>query len=125
VVSPDFDVLAASLRSDSGDLRSYLEVLAAKLEDAFPGRTRVDRRGGVFGRGEVERIVLRLGKEEYELRSERGEPVAFRRSIVRGITLKNEELSLEAWVDDLSRALVAEADQSERGREAVEKLLGI
>jgi hypothetical protein len=42
---------------------------------------------------------------------------------VRGIALKNEELSLEEWIDDLSRQLAEEAGQSERGRAALQRLI--
>lgn len=122
--SYDFDVLAASLRRDTGDMRAYLNALASKLGDAFPQRVRIKRRRGLFGRrGEVERILLRLGNGQYELRIEDGEPVGFRRSVVRGITLKSDELSLEAWIDDVIRALVTAAERSERDRQSVEKLL--
>jgi hypothetical protein len=43
--------------------------------------------------------------------------------VVRGITLKNEELGLDEWTDALAAQVVAEADRSERGRLALEKLL--
>ena len=46
----DMDLLAASLRPDTSDLNAFVESLAAKLEDAMPGRARVDRRrSGMFG----------------------------------------------------------------------------
>jgi len=34
-----FDLSAAGLRADGGDLRISVEVLAAKLESSLPGRT--------------------------------------------------------------------------------------
>jgi hypothetical protein len=37
--------------------------------------------------------------------------------------LKNDELGLEEWIDDLSAELVAEAERSERGRAALERML--
>jgi hypothetical protein len=42
---------------------------------------------------------------------------------VRGITLKSEELGIDEWIDSLAAEVVAEADRSERGRLALEKLL--
>ena len=38
-----FELLAASLRSSGGDLESFVEVLADKLERALPGRVVVER----------------------------------------------------------------------------------
>jgi len=46
-----------------------------------------------------------------------------RRNVVRGIALKNEELSVERWIDDLSAELLRAASESERGRLALQKLL--
>ena len=45
------------------------------------------------------------------------------RSVVRGIALKNEELSLERFIDEVSAALVRAADETTRGREALQRLL--
>jgi hypothetical protein len=43
-----FDLLAASMRADAADLHTFLEVLAAKLESALPGRVTVRRRAGLL-----------------------------------------------------------------------------
>ena len=49
-MEPNLDLLAASLRADTSDLRAYVESLAVKLEEAVPERVRVERRrGGLFG----------------------------------------------------------------------------
>ena len=40
----DMDLLAASLRADSSDVNAFVESLAAKLEEAVPDHTRVERR---------------------------------------------------------------------------------
>jgi len=40
----DFEMVAASLRADSADLRTFVEALAAKLEGALPGRCEGDWR---------------------------------------------------------------------------------
>jgi hypothetical protein len=42
---------------------------------------------------------------------------------VRGIVLKNEELAFDEWIDALSHDLTEAAEQSERGRLALERLL--
>ena len=139
--TPDFELLAASLRADATDLRAFVEALAVKLEGALPGAIKVERGGGgLFGGGRkrVEQISVGLGSDSFELESDDGrvrcsrrtakqrlrrhQPTA-RRTVVRGIALKNEELTLDEWIDAVSRALVAEAESSERGRAALGRLL--
>jgi hypothetical protein len=125
VTTDDFDLLAASLRADTGDLRAYVEALAAKLEGALPGSVRIERRGGgLFGGAKrVARLALTLGSDELQLESDDGRVSCRRRTVVRGIALKNEELSLDAWIDAVSQALVAQAAESEHGRVALGRLL--
>jgi hypothetical protein len=120
----DFELVAASLRADTTDLRAFVEALAAKLEGALPERTEVQRSGGrLGGRKRVRSIAVRLGEDEYRLEANDGAPACARRVVVRGIALKNEPLELEAWIDAISRALAEEAAGSERGRAALARLL--
>jgi hypothetical protein len=118
----DFDLLASSLRADAGDLRAFVEALATKLEGAFGERTRVERSGFLGGK-RVRRIAVRLGEDEFALDHAEGRVECRRRTVVRGIALKNEDLPLDAWIDDLSRGLVAEASETERGRAALQRML--
>lgn len=120
--SASFDLLAAALRADATDVRTFVEALATKLELSFPERCRIDR-GGLLGKKHVKRIAVELGDGRYELANEDGAVSARRSSVVRGISLKSEELSLEEWIDRLAAELVAEADRSERGRDALQRLL--
>jgi hypothetical protein len=71
----------------------------------------------------VRRIEVTLGDQRYEAEAERGRVTCRRRSVVRGIALKTQELDLGAWIAALSRDLVEEADRSERGRQALGRLL--
>ena len=122
----DFELLAASLRSDTRDLAVFLDALASKLEGALPQRTRVFRRRGLFAqRKQVARIEVELGEERYVLRLDGGALEAQRAKAVRGVVLKNELLGLEEWVESLARAIAAEARTSEHGRLALERLLGV
>jgi hypothetical protein len=93
------------------------------LEGAFPDRARIERKG-LLGPKRVRRVAVNLGDDEYELEHDEGRVACRRRSVVRGIALKNEELPLDRWIDELSRGLVAEAGSTERGRQALERLLG-
>ena len=119
---PDFDLVAASLRADAEDLRVFVESLSKKLEQLFPGRCRVQR-AGLFGKGSVREVSVEIGDGRYELSHDDGAVSARRSSVVRGITLKNEKVELDEWIDLLAAQLVAEANRSERGRLALQKML--
>src|SRR5690349_9466508 len=114
--APDLDLLAASLRADATDTAAFLEALAARLESALPGQVEVQRKGGLFGGGKrVRRIAVRLGDSHYEIEGEHGALTARRRSVVRGIALKSEELGVDAWIEGLSADLLELAQRSEQG----------
>jgi hypothetical protein len=120
----DLDLVAASLRADAADLDAFVEALAVRLEGALPDQVDVDRRGGLLGgRKRVRRIEVALGDQRYEAEADRGRVTCRRRAVVRGIALKTQELDLDAWIEALSKDIVEEADRSERGRQALARLL--
>ena len=117
-----FELLAASLRADARDLDTFLEALATKLSAAFPDNTKVERKG-FRGSGRVRAIDVELGEHRYRLERESSGPSCSRARTVRGIVLKNDELGLDAWIDALAQDVSESAEQSERGRVALERLL--
>lgn len=120
----DLDLLAASLRADSSDLTAFVESLAAKLEQAVPGRARVERRrSGMFGPRAVRSITIDLGDRRLELRHDGGAVQTRCSKLSGGIVLKTEPLEVEAWLAALSEALAVEARRSEATRKALERLL--
>ena len=120
----DLDLLAASLRADTSDLRAYVESLAAKLEEAVPGRVRVERRrGGLFGPKAVRSIALDAGDRRLALECRDGAVEARVASVSGGIVLKNETIGMHQWVAAVGEALAAEARRSETTRRALERLL--
>jgi hypothetical protein len=125
VDAPDFDLVAASLRADSGDLETFVEVLATKLEVSFPGHVKVERKGSRFvpGARPVRTISVPLGDSTFELEQDAGRVTCFRKAVVRGIALRTEELPLGDWIDGLSAALLAESASSEAARAALERLV--
>jgi hypothetical protein len=122
VEAGSFELLAASLRADARDLDAFVEALAAKLTTAFPQSTRVERKG-FRGGGRVRALDVELGEHRYRLSVQSGRPACSRARTVRGIVLKNEELDLDEWIESLARDLAESAEQSERGRVALERLL--
>ncbi len=121
-MAQDIELVAASLRADAGDVGVYVEALARKLEQSFPNTSTI-RRSGLRGKGPVRAITVAVGDSRFELEHRDGMVATRRSSVVRGITLKSEELSLDAWIDALASNLVEEAERSERGRQALENLL--
>lgn len=117
-----FELLAASLRADARDVNAFFEVLAAKLSASFPESTDIDREG-FRGRGRVKSISVTLGEHRYGLQRNPAGVTCLRASAVRGIVLKNEVLDLDDWINSLSHDLTGAAEQSERGRLALERLL--
>lgn len=120
----DLDLLAASLRADSSDLGAFVESLAAKLEEALPGRVQVERRrSGVFGPRAVRRIMLDSGGSRLELRLQ-GQAIETRCSrLSGGIVLKSELVDTDTWLRGLSDALAEEAKRSATTRQVLERLL--
>jgi hypothetical protein len=125
VAPVDLDLLAASLRADSSDLGAFAEGLAAKLEDALPGRVKVARtRRGLRGPKLVRKITVDAGDQRLELLRSDGDAIETRRSrLSGGIVLKSEALATDAWLAALGEALTAEAERSEQTRQALERLL--
>ena len=119
-----FDLVAASLRADSNELKTFLEALAAKLEPALPGRVRVQREGGLFKRERpVRSIHVQLDARLYEV-FQAGAAVEARMShSVGGVILKHEVVRLEDWITELSRHLAHHAESSAQAREALERLV--
>ena len=92
----DLDLVAASLRADSSDLTAFVESLAAKLEEAVPGRVRVDRRrSGMFGPKAVRGVAVDLGDQRLELRADGGAVQTRCSRLSGGIVLKNEVLDTD------------------------------
>ena len=120
----DIDMLAASLRADAGDLGSFVEALAAKLEEAVPGAVRVERRrDGMFGRKRVRRLTLDAGGRRLELRAADGRVQTLCSRLSAGIVIKNEELDTDDWLRALGEALAVQAQSSKTTRLALERLL--
>ncbi len=122
-----FDLAAAGLRADGGDLRISIEALAAKLESSLPGSARVERAGGgLLGRGQkhVRCVRVELAGTRYELRADGARLEGSRERQVGGISIKREPLDPQAWVTALTEDLRAEAQRSSEARAALDGLLG-
>jgi hypothetical protein len=120
----DIDLVTASLRADTSDLRAFVEALAAKLEDAVPGAVAVERRrDGMFGPKQVRRIAVEASGQRLELRID-GSAIQTRCArLSGGIVLKSEEMPTDEWLRTLGGALADQARISQSTRQALERLL--
>lgn len=120
----DLDLLAASLRADTSDLSAFVESLATMLEEAIPGRVRVDRRrSGLRGPKLVRAVAVDLGDRRLELLVENAAVLTRSSRLSGGIVLKSEAIATDAWLAALGDALAEEAKRSETTRRALERLL--
>lgn len=119
------DMLAASLRADSTDLKAFLEALAVKLEGALPTQTAVMRQNRLFSREHpIREIIVTLGEYQYRIVHEQRQPLITQRAkTVRGIVLKTDQMSMDQWINELATDLAQEANQSSQARIALERFL--
>jgi hypothetical protein len=121
-----FDLLAAALRADAGDSEVFLRALASKLEGALPDHVVVRRKRRLLGgAGPIEMVAVTFGDERLELGPDGRSLVGRRVRVVRDIAISNDELTVDEWIDALSRRLAEEAESSERARMAMERILGL
>src|SRR5947208_17081314 len=121
----EVEMLAASLRASSTDLKAFMEALAAKLEGSLPNQTTVVRHSSLFSREHpVKEIAVVLGDYQYRIGRERQGPIiAQRAKVVRGIVLKTEQIPLEQWIEELAGELAQVAASSAQARSALERFL--
>jgi hypothetical protein len=122
--SLELDLIAAALRADAANLVTFVEALAAKLEEAVPGLVAVERgRGGLRGRRRVQKLAVDAGGERLELVPHRDGIEARRARVSGGIVLKTEPIDMDEWMHGVSAALAREAARNGRARAALERLL--
>jgi hypothetical protein len=119
------EILAASLRADTTDLKAFLEALAVKLEGSLPNHTMVTRHSSIFSREHpVKEINVTLGDYQYRISRERQGPIITQRAkVVRGIVLKTDQIPLEQWIEELAAALAEVAASNSQARMALERFL--
>ena|SRR5215469_469554 len=127
--SPSFDMVAAALRADSGDIAIYARVLTESLGESLPAgcvsvtRTR-SMSDKMTGRpGTVSKVAIRLGEQVLTLSVDRGAPVAEICREVRGIVLSRQQVPIDKWAAELARALVGYAEQNAVTADALRKLV--
>ena len=114
--------LAASVRADFASADSFLERMASTLSSAFPERTAVERKGGLFSGKKTASVKVSCDDGEFRLRREGTGVVAERVHVVRGITLKTERLAPADWLTALCESLAEMARMNAGAGEALRRL---
>lgn len=120
-----FGVAATLSKQYAADQRVFLELLAAMLAGALPEEAEIVKRGGLFSKKTIAKVVVAFGDYRYTLEDPgRGPLLASRTRIVRGIALKTEQIPVEEWLAELSANLDERARTSAAAREALSRLVG-
>ncbi len=120
-----FGVAATLSKQYAADQRAFLELLAAMLDSALPDEAEVVKRGGLFSKKTIAKVIVNFGDYRYTLEDPgRGPLQASRTRIVRGIALKTESIPVEDWLDELSANLDERVRTNATARAALERLIG-
>jgi hypothetical protein len=123
---PDFDLVAAALRADAGDVVTFMETLATKLEATLPGLVAITRvKSGFRGPKRVQAIALDSGSDRLELARSGAGLEAVRSRISGGIVLRRERLDTDAWLQALAEVLSEQAQRSQQTRQALARMLDV
>jgi len=122
--SQDLDLVAAALRADLSDISAFVEGLATRLELALPGFVQIARtRSGFRGPKVVSRISVNCGDTRLELQRDGNNVQTVRARTSGGIVLKTEQVDIDGWLQTLAETIAAQAQKSERTRQALEQLV--
>jgi hypothetical protein len=121
--TPSFEsasVAAILTQRGREDRAALLDDLVVMLAEVVPG-TRVERT--LLGR-RVTALHLPIGTHVYVLKRGAGESFeASRHQRVRGVVIRTEPLEIDVFLAELGRALDAELERTEQGREALRRWL--
>src|SRR5258706_13384628 len=94
------DQIAAGMALDLANTDAFLSKLAATLHQGFAERTRIEAQGQY-----VVGIEINMDTEHFTARREGAGVVAQHKKVVRGIALKTQIVTLDKWVEMLTKAL--------------------
>ena len=115
-------VAAAMAREFERDARGFLVQFAEQVEQAFPESAVVDRRG--LFKKTIVRVTFDLGGTRLSIEDPGQGPLRGKRGqVVRGITLKTEDVPVGELLEEVGRALQSRADENEESRNALRRWL--
>lgn len=118
---------AAMAQSYERDQFGFATLVALLLEGSLPSAVEVERRPVRLFSSEkrVHAVKVSLGDEVFDLTDPGGnKPLIARKvKIVRGITLKTEQINIDKWLQDLDAALSVYAKNNQSTSEAIADFL--
>jgi hypothetical protein len=108
-VTVDAAQIAAGMKLDLSNASAFLARLAHALETAVADRTKIQRHGS-----EVVAIELDLAPDVFLAKRESHSVLAQHKRLVRGIALKTATHPLDRWVEMVTAALAAHANENQR-----------
>jgi hypothetical protein len=116
----DLDSVAASLHLDAADIGVFFQVFSAKLLATVPGMVEVQREGGLFKKDHpVRKLTVRAGEDVFEAELRGGRVLCRHSHAVRGIVLRSDEMSFDAWRRELVDVLGQQAQISSQALSAL------
>ncbi len=130
--SGSVELIAAALRADSTDISVLASVLSGKLSDALPPdiveisaqRSMSDRMAKRPGIVTLVRITFPTKVLEVE-RTRNGGLSARVQTIVRGVTIARQDVSMGEWINVFAEELSKLSTEREGTRVALERFLGL
>jgi hypothetical protein len=120
----DLNLAAATLRSNSTDVRILLKALSSELSSTLGERLQVEHAGGRFHKSEViARVLIAMGNETFEASIEGPVLHCSVGHSSGGIRIRSETVSMDEWIVRLLGALQVEAAHSESARQALENIV--
>jgi len=117
----DSGTLAASLAVSLNDVPALVQSLKNLLMHAFAQHTRIEETG--FFSKTISAINVEVKTNVYRLAIDGGRAHATRTKIVRGVKLKDEQLPLGRFVEELARDLSAIAEENQHSQDALKNFL--
>ena len=120
----DLDLISASLRADSSDVRVLVQVLADQLSGALGSRLVVERTKGLFKKsGELRAIRIALAVDEFESVIDGAQLTCTIGHTSGGIRIRSDKVTMDIWLQRLLAALNDEAAHSQQVRLALEQMV--
>ena len=103
------DQIAAGMAVDLANIDAFLARLAGTLQQGFAEHSRITMNGQW-----IMAIDVTIEPDEFHVHREGQSAVATHKKIVRGIALRTKTLALDAWFEQLTRALAEHANTNAR-----------
>ena len=120
----DLNLAAATLRSNSTDVRILMKALTSELSSTLGERLQVEHAGGRFRKSDaISRVLISMGNESFDAVIDGPELRCVVAHSSGGIRIRSEAVGVDEWIVRLLGALQAEAAHSESARRALENIV--